>query len=164
MIVEQSKTVFAHFFLTWAGKILQEVFNFQDSANVGQSIGLTKDGVWRGQYSDKKRVTNYLQSRKMSQERIALGTVQFGLDYGIANSLGRVTVGEVTQILDIAKSNRIRTLDTAISYGESESILGNYGVSEWELITKIPAIPQTVRDIKDWVIDELKLKKSGSTN
>ena len=92
----------------------------------------------------------------MSQERIALGTVQFGLDYGIANSLGRVTVGEVTQILDIAKSNRIRTLDTAISYGESESILGNYGVSEWELITKIPAIPQTVRDIKDWVIDEVE--------
>ena len=53
----------------------------------------------------------------MSQERIALGTVQFGLDYGIANSLGRVTLDESTQILDLAKTNGIRTLDTAILYG-----------------------------------------------
>ena len=77
----------------------------------------------------------------MNQERIALGTVQFGLDYGIANSLGRVAEGEVTNILNTAKSHRIRTLDTAISYGDSESILGNYGVSDWDLITKIPTIP-----------------------
>ena len=92
----------------------------------------------------------------MSQERIALGTVQFGLDYGIANKLGRVSVGEVNKILDIAKSNRIRTLDTAISYGESESILGNYGVSGWDLITKIPTIPQTIRDVKGWIIDQVE--------
>ena len=92
----------------------------------------------------------------MNQEKIALGTVQFGLDYGIANSLGRVAEGEVTNILNTAKSHRIRTLDTAVSYGDSESILGNYGVSDWDLITKIPTIPKSVQDVKGWIIDNVE--------
>jgi aryl-alcohol dehydrogenase-like predicted oxidoreductase len=101
----------------------------------------------------------------MGQERIALGTVQFGLNYGIANFLGQVTLDQSTQTLDFAKKNGIRTLDTAVSYGQSESILGSYGVSDWDVITKIPAIPENIQDIQGWVIDkvECSLKRLNLT-
>ena len=92
----------------------------------------------------------------MWQERIVLGTVQFGLDYGIANSLGRVTLDECTQTLDLAKESGVRALDTAILYGESESILGSYGVSDWDVITKIPSIPQNIRNIQDWFMHNVE--------
>ena len=45
--------------------------------------------------------------------KIALGTVQFGLDYGVTNQDGQVTIEEVESILDFAKISGIDTLDTA---------------------------------------------------
>lgn len=102
----------------------------------------------------------------MTVNRIALGTVQFGIDYGISNSAGQVSAGEVSKILDFAFKNKINTLDTAVQYGESEIILGNYGVDKWNIVTKIPSIPEDVLDIKSWIItkaheslDKLNLKK-----
>ena len=56
--------------------------------------------------------------------RIALGTVQFGLNYGVANNTGRVTSDEAKAILEVAKKNNIDVLDTAILYGDSEKTLG----------------------------------------
>lgn len=58
--------------------------------------------------------------------RIALGTVQFGLDYGIANKAGRVPPRAVKEILDYAQAAGIKCLDTAAGYGQSESVLGDY--------------------------------------
>tara|TARA_B100000795_G_C22761684_1_gene423880 strand:+ start:1206 stop:1460 length:255 start_codon:yes stop_codon:yes gene_type:complete len=72
---------------------------------------------------------------------IALGTVQFGLNYGIANRSGQIKIGEVKKIIDIATKNNIDTIDTAISYGESEKLLGNAGINDWKIITKLPIIP-----------------------
>lgn len=56
--------------------------------------------------------------------KLVLGTVQFGLDYGITNTCGKVPRQKVQQILEAAKSYGITTLDTAIAYGESEQVLG----------------------------------------
>ncbi len=56
--------------------------------------------------------------------RLGLGTVQFGLDYGIANHGGQVTATEVARILDRAAIHGIRTLDTAHAYGNAEAIIG----------------------------------------
>ncbi len=52
--------------------------------------------------------------------KISLGTVQFGMDYGIANVRGKVDKEEVFKIMDLASSKKIGFLDTAYSYGESE--------------------------------------------
>lgn len=57
-------------------------------------------------------------------KRLALGTVQFGLPYGVANQQGQVSMETATAILDCARANGIDTLDTAIAYGESEQNLG----------------------------------------
>jgi aryl-alcohol dehydrogenase-like predicted oxidoreductase len=68
--------------------------------------------------------------------KLALGTVQFGLDYGVTNQSGQVTIKEVKNILDFAKDNGIDTLDTASDYGNSEQIIGKLGVDNYQVITK----------------------------
>ena len=83
--------------------------------------------------------------------RLALGTVQFGLDYGVANTAGQVAPDEVASILALAQQMGIRTLDTAINYGQSESVLGQCGVGQWQVVTKLPALPEAVGDVADWV-------------
>lgn len=55
---------------------------------------------------------------------LGLGTVQFGLDYGVANSSGRVTEDEVRAILASAAGGGVAVIDTAAAYGESEAVLG----------------------------------------
>jgi aryl-alcohol dehydrogenase-like predicted oxidoreductase len=58
--------------------------------------------------------------------KLILGTVQFGLNYGINNSSGKISEEEAFTILDIAAENEIKYLDTADSYGNASEIIGNY--------------------------------------
>lgn len=58
--------------------------------------------------------------------KIILGTVQFGLDYGINNNSGKPNHNEVKSIFDYAYNNNINFLDTAEAYGNSHEIIGNY--------------------------------------
>jgi aryl-alcohol dehydrogenase-like predicted oxidoreductase len=88
--------------------------------------------------------------------RLALGTVQFGLDYGIANQAGRVPLLEVTKILQHAAAQGVDTLDTAIAYGDSESCLGQAGVAGWRVVTKLPALPDGCEDVAAWVQKQIK--------
>ena len=72
--------------------------------------------------------------------KLGLGTVQFGMDYGISNPGGKTAPDEVARILEIAVRNSIRILDTAALYGNSEQVLGaalsaNHGFS---VVTKTP--------------------------
>jgi len=89
--------------------------------------------------------------------RLALGTVQFGLQYGIANQSGQVTILEIKSILQTSMDNGIDTLDTAISYGESETRLGQVGVERWKVMTKLPAIPENCPDICTWIKEQVKI-------
>ena len=70
---------------------------------------------------------------------LGLGTVQFGLPYGFTNASGQVAEAEVTDILQYAMGSGSSTLDTASEYGTSELVLGNVGVSSFEVVTKFPA-------------------------
>ena len=79
--------------------------------------------------------------------KLALGTVQFGADYGAFNSLGRPATGEVVRILDSAHASGVRTLDTARAYGESEAVLGELGAAErFSIVTKVPSLAGAPRD------------------
>ena len=44
--------------------------------------------------------------------KIELGTVQFGIPYGIANSKGQIEKKEAKSILDYAKSSGINSIDS----------------------------------------------------
>ena len=58
------------------------------------------------------------------RRKLGLGTVQFGLAYGVANTGGQVGPSQVEQILACAAKAGIGVVDTAAAYGESESVLG----------------------------------------
>ncbi|MBU1199380.1 MAG: aldo/keto reductase [Nanoarchaeota archaeon] len=58
--------------------------------------------------------------------KLILGTVQFGLNYGINNPTGKIPKEDVFEILDYAHKHSINTLDTAHSYGESEQVIGEF--------------------------------------
>jgi aryl-alcohol dehydrogenase-like predicted oxidoreductase len=98
-------------------------------------------------------------------ERLALGTVQFGLPYGIANRSGQISEDEGAAILDRAWTMGLDTLDTAMSYGVSEERLGRIGVSKWKVVTKLPGLPQPRADISRWMQDSVtgSLKRLGIT-
>ena len=79
--------------------------------------------------------------------KLALGTVQFGIDYGIANTKGQVQIEEVHAILNYAQKNGVNTLDTASSYGNSEEVLGKFVVNDFKIITKTTSIKKGVNEV-----------------
>jgi len=79
--------------------------------------------------------------------KLALGGVQFGIDYGIANTKGQVQIEEVQSILNYAKKNGVNILDTASGYGDSEGVLGKVGVDNFQIITKTTSIKQGVNGV-----------------
>lgn len=86
--------------------------------------------------------------------KISLGTVQFGQDYGIANTSGKISKSEACKILDYAKSVGISYLDTAFAYGDSEEVIGEYlgkSSKEFKIVSKLPPL-QVYRSGK---VDEL---------
>ena len=71
-------------------------------------------------------------------DRLALGTAQWGMQYGIANEVGRPSAQEVDRILAVAAAAGIRTIDTARSYGESEALIGAATEgADWRILTKL---------------------------
>lgn len=81
--------------------------------------------------------------RKIKKNKLVLGTVQFGMEYGISNKCGQPAVAEVKEILDYANKQGIYELDTASSYGSSEVSLGQArdgkgAKKNWRIITKTP--------------------------
>ena len=87
-----------------------------------------------------------------NNEKLVIGTVQFGISYGIANEGGQVHSNEVLSILDFAFENNINTLDTAKIYGNSEKVIGDYLKTHpnyaWDVITKLSDI-DVANQLKD---------------
>ena len=88
--------------------------------------------------------------------KLALGTAQFGMKYGISNVSGKVSQEGGKAILKYAASAGIDTIDTAMAYGDSEQVLGDIGVEAFKLVTKLPEIPEHITDIEGWVIKAVK--------
>lgn len=94
--------------------------------------------------------------------KLGLGTVQFGMKYGISNLTGQTSEMEVARILARFKSLGGKVVDTASAYGTSESILGAAGVSSFVLVSKFmpPEVcKQSVSDQLAASLNRLKLKK-----
>jgi aryl-alcohol dehydrogenase-like predicted oxidoreductase len=89
--------------------------------------------------------------------KLALGTAQFGLDYGISNTQGQVCLSEVNKILTLARQENIDTLDTAPAYGDSENVLGKTGLaSQFNIISKIPALKSNDISIEQYIETSLQ--------
>jgi aryl-alcohol dehydrogenase-like predicted oxidoreductase len=73
------------------------------------------------------------------------------LPYGIANRTGQVTLAQAGEILAYARSCGVDTVDTAVAYGDSERRLGELGVRDWRVISKLPSMPNACNDVTAWV-------------
>lgn len=81
--------------------------------------------------------------------KIVLGTVQFGVNYGINNTSGQVSQDEVEKILRIASEKGVKSLDTSSGYGISEQVLGKAlkqtGL-QFNIVSKYPTSEISVRE------------------
>ena len=100
--------------------------------------------------------------------KLALGTAQFGLKYGLANMADKVPGDMVEQLLKIASAFNITMLDTAIAYGDSEQVLGLYNLAKFEVVSKLPAVPSNCLNVEEWVLEQtmssLKRLKTDKLN
>ena len=69
--------------------------------------------------------------------RLALGTANFGLEYGVKNLSKRLADQEIIDIVKCAKEGGIKTVDTAQAYGDSEQRLGSLKCLDMQIITKV---------------------------
>lgn len=98
--------------------------------------------------------------------RLMLGTVQFGMPYGIANRLGQPSYHQILQILSAAIEGGINGLDTAAAYGTSEEQLGKAlkelrASDRMHVVTKVMPLcddlrrdPQAARDAIEQSVDQ----------
>jgi aryl-alcohol dehydrogenase-like predicted oxidoreductase len=70
---------------------------------------------------------------------LIIGSAQFGLDYGISNKNGVVAVSEIKKIINLAESNHINEIDSAVNYGSSQAAIGSIN-SSLIVSSKLPAI------------------------
>ncbi|MCW7509304.1 aldo/keto reductase [Leptospira levettii] len=90
-------------------------------------------------------------------QQLTLGTVQFGLNYGVSNSVGKVSPKEVESILDFAYENGISELDTAVAYGDSEIILGKLINGRFKVSTKLPKLDlENQKNVREWTISQIE--------
>ena len=68
--------------------------------------------------------------------KLAIGTVQFGINYGINNKNGIPSDFDISEIFDLSIKNNIKYLDTSISYGNSEERISKLANNKFNIITK----------------------------
>lgn len=81
---------------------------------------------------------------------LAIGTAQFGMQYGVANTGSLTPYDEMVKILDYAVSNGLATVDTSPVYGNAERLLGDYDkIDQLRIISKIMPLAHSAEQIND---------------
>ena len=97
---------------------------------------------------------------------LSLGTVQLGLNYGIANQAGKPDESASFDILSCALNSGVTALDTAIAYGNSEEVIGKWlkGVPEEKrpfVMTKVKHLDHSsLSALRKDVREQVALSKS----
>jgi len=96
-------------------------------------------------------------------KRICLGSANFGKSYGYKNS--KIKDKEFLKIFEYAKLKKIKFIDTAFNYSNSQKIIGKHSLN-FKIITKIPRIPNSSSNPQNWIkkiisktLIDLKTKK-----
>lgn len=105
----------------------------------------------------------YINFKNTKISKLGLGTVQFGLDYGIANEQGKPNVEESIKIINFAFDKGINCFDTSTNYGNAQEILGKSLVNKTDtfILSKIKSniFINNLRNSFDSILKELKINK-----
>ena len=98
----------------------------------------------------------------LNVNRLILGTAQFGLDYGVNNTVGRLATKEIVNILHYAYDAGIRILDTAEAYGDAIPIISEYqrtGINKFKIISKFKYFDELdIEQLVKRTIDSLEVE------
>ena len=72
--------------------------------------------------------------------KIGIGTAQFGMKYGLKEDNQALSLNEIGNILNYAKKNKIKLIDSAISYGNAEFKIGTFDLKDFLIVSKLPKI------------------------
>ena len=97
--------------------------------------------------------------------KLVIGSAQLGMNYGLFNNK-KINCKEFKKIEKLIIKSKINFIDTAVSYGNSENIIGSSELKNLHIITKIKLPPKKNIQVRDWVLKEiskslykLKIKK-----
>ncbi|MBQ2508102.1 MAG: aldo/keto reductase [Bacteroidaceae bacterium] len=94
-----------------------------------------------------------------SLNKLALGTVQFGCQYGL-NSVQPTKLDEVQSLLEFARESGIHLLDTSPAYGNAEEVLGKVSACDnFEIVSKYSDLSISVEDSFNQTLSQLGAKK-----
>jgi aryl-alcohol dehydrogenase-like predicted oxidoreductase len=85
--------------------------------------------------------------------RLMIGTVQFGMAYGIANKTGQPSYRDVRDMLALAHESGVNCLDTAALYGTSEEVVGR-ALAELGIAGKMIIVTKTTHLADDLTEEE----------
>lgn len=109
----------------------------------------------------------YIQTDNKPLSAMTIGTVQLGMNYGIANNAGKPDEEKSFAMLRAAFENGITALDTARAYGDSEDIIGRF-LKTWEgetpyIATKVRKFPEGEENVEKIVLSSVEesLEKLG---
>ena len=86
--------------------------------------------------------------------KLVIGSAQLGMNYGLFNNR-RINNKEFKKIEKLVLKSKINFIDTAISYGDSENIIGNSKLKNLNIITKIKLPPKKNILVREWVLKEI---------
>jgi aryl-alcohol dehydrogenase-like predicted oxidoreductase len=97
--------------------------------------------------------------------KLVIGSAQLGMNYGLFNNR-KIKLKEFKKIEKLVLKSKINFIDTAISYGDSENIIGSSKLKNLHIITKIKLPSKKNIQVRDWALKEiskslykLKIKK-----
>ena len=95
-----------------------------------------------------------LDQKKLNNNKIIIGSANFGLNYSHLNSYKKVDKKKIKNIIKFCEKNKINYLDTAYGYGNAQKIIGQFKKKQWKIITKIPKIrSQNSKKIRKLILE-----------
>lgn len=89
----------------------------------------------------------------MNLNKIVIGTANFGNKYSLRGFRG-LRINEIEKILNFAYKKKVRKIDTAPIYGNSEKILGKMGLKKWKVSTKIK-LKKECKNFRDYILSSV---------
>ena len=92
--------------------------------------------------------------------KLAIGTAQWGMEYGINNSLGIVKDSEIEKMKSFLIQENINMIDSARSYGNSEKKIGKLFNNDFKIVSKFGNVNKlgSIKEQLDHSLRNLKLK------
>ena len=90
--------------------------------------------------------------------KIGLGTVQFGLNYGISNKKGKTDNNEIKSIINTCQSKGMTIIDTSPDYGNAEELIGKFDLGKFKVVSKFISKPNySIHDLLKKSLKNLNL-------